>query len=60
MLLSMVLKPDTLPGLGGEPLRQTTAVNTNVGNDLDGAFGRALGKIWLTPNRPKETKEKEI
>lgn len=53
MSLSMVLKPDT-PGLGGEPLRQMTAVNTNAENDLDGAFGTVLGKRWLTLNGPKE------
>lgn len=30
------------PGQEGEPVRQMTAVNTNVENDLDGAFGRVL------------------
>lgn len=30
-----------------------TAVNTNVQNDLDRAFG-SLGKRWLTLNEPKE------
>lgn len=32
------------PELEGEPLRQMTAVNTNVENDLDRAFGRVLEK----------------
>lgn len=32
------------PGLEGEPPRPMTAVNTNVENDLDRAFGRVLEK----------------